>query len=413
MADDLKPREHYIPIRLAELVEMLAADRSLSTGEPLSPEDADGFQRFCRIISAVFHFEFHYRLDAIKEDYAPFDPDADTISLKPPSADARTALEARLYDQLSGLLQKANYSRLSDQQILDATESATAWGVNLDVDLKAFSHIEVWTRGNIVGKRTLRTLANWYRKTEINLPIYQRVVLVLRQTDDKRFGPTPDTKDIFLKMFKDIPRADLEMVIPGSKLKMAWLDQTKLGGSLVSALGFVGWKIYTGLGAILSSVSGGIMGLVLGLYGPLALILGYGYKQYAGYQQTKTAYTLKLTQSLYYQTLDSNEGVLFRLLAEAEEQECREAILAYFYLWRYASDQPDGWDADGLDKYAEMDLARRANVEVDFEIEDALEKLVRLKLVEQVGDKYKAVPLTRALETLDRMWDNYFQYNRE
>jgi hypothetical protein len=147
------------------------------------------------------------------------------------------------------------------------------------------------------------------------------------------------------------------------------------------------------------------------VFGPLALILGYGYKQYSGYQQQKVAYTLKLAQSLYYQSLDGNAGVLFRLLDEAEEQECREAILAYFYLWRYASQRPEGWDAASLDAYAEMDLARRAGVEVDFEIEDALHKLARLGLLEANGDRFKAVPLTQALETLDGLWDNYFTYH--
>src|SRR5437868_3174186 len=53
------------------------------------------------------------------------------------------------------------------------------------------------------------------------------------------------------------------------------------------------------------------------------------------------------TRSLYFQTLDSNAGVLMRLLDEAEEQECRETLLAYFCLWKYAPAQ--GWTAAHLD----------------------------------------------------------------
>ena len=63
---------------------------------------------------------------------------------------------------------------------------------------------------------------------------------------------------------------------------------------------------------------------------------GYGYKQYAGYQITKQTYSKMLTESLYYQNLDNNAGVFHRLLDAAEEQECREAVLAYFFLWRFA-----------------------------------------------------------------------------
>jgi hypothetical protein len=48
-----------------------------------------------------------------------------------------------------------------------------------------------------------------------------------------------------------------------------------------------------------------------------------------GYLQTKDKYRLVLTRRLYYQNLDNNAGVFFRVLDEAEEQEFREAILAY------------------------------------------------------------------------------------
>ena len=146
--------------------------------------------------------------------------------------------------------------------------------------------------------------------------------------------------------------------------------------------------------------------------GPLrpALALGgYAYKQWYGYQFARTTYGLQLTQSLYYQNLDNNAGVLNHLLDEAEEQECREAILAYYYLWRYAGET--GWTARDLDDYVEMDLERIADLKVDFEIADAIDKLEKLRVVEKVGDRYRAHPLAKALEMLDYTWDNYFKFN--
>jgi hypothetical protein len=141
------------------------------------------------------------------------------------------------------------------------------------------------------------------------------------------------------------------------------------------------------------------------LYTPLALILGYGYKTWYGFQVSKQTYSLQLTQSLYYQNLDNNAGVMYRLLDEAEEQECRETLLSYFYLWRYAGDR--GWAAAELDDYVELDLERRLNLEVDFEIGDALAKLERAGIVSKSGDRYRAVPLEAAQATLDRMWQEY------
>jgi hypothetical protein len=114
---------------------------------------------------------------------------------------------------------------------------------------------------------------------------------------------------------------------------------------------------------------------------------------------------LQLTQSLYYQNLDNNAGVLYRILDEAEEQETREALLAYFYLWRYAG--AAGWTAGELDDFIELDLERALGTAVDFEIEDALGKLLRAGVVVRDGDRYAALPVEAALEKLDDTWDRY------
>src|SRR6202022_3219426 len=81
---------------------------------------------------------------------------------------------------------------------------------------------------------------------------------------------------------------------------------------------------------------------------------GYAYKTWYGYRQTKQAYHLALTQSLYFQNLDSNAGVLTHLFDEAEEQASRTTLLGYFCLWRYAGEQ--GWTAEELDASMEVYL---------------------------------------------------------
>jgi hypothetical protein len=191
------------------------------------------------------------------------------------------------------------------------------------------------------------------------------------------------------------------MLLPGARVQIPKMQWYKLGGSIVGGLGFIAYKIVMDLAQILTFA-------VTAVWGPIVALLGYGYKQYAGYQKTRQTYHLQLNQSLYYQNLDNNAGVLFHVLDEAEEQECREAILAYYYLWRYAGDK--GWRAPDLDDYVEMDLERLVNLKVDFEIEDALAKLERLHLVEKADDRYRAVPLQRGLEILDDKWDNIFPY---
>jgi hypothetical protein len=131
------------------------------------------------------------------------------------------------------------------------------------------------------------------------------------------------------------------------------------------------------------------------LYAPLALIGGYAYKTVASFNTTKQSYQLQLSQSLYFQNLDNNAGVLFRLLNAAEEQESREVLLSYFFLWRYAGER--GWTAKELDDYIELEIGRQIDREVDFDINDALDKLRQNNLAVERDGRWHAVPLAEVL----------------
>jgi len=61
-------REHYIPLRKSDLIELLCRDKQVPRAEI-----AD-FKQFCTLISAVFHFEYLYKLEHLKDRFAPFDP---------------------------------------------------------------------------------------------------------------------------------------------------------------------------------------------------------------------------------------------------------------------------------------------------------------------------------------------------
>jgi hypothetical protein len=299
---------------------------------------------------------------------------------------------------------------LSRDDIKKALEGASEWGLDMDVDFDAFERLEIFIRGDDIGKRYLR---RWYRPfymEEIKVPVYRRFVLLVKARKHKRLGPEIDVDDVYVKMFKDIPKMDIEMLLPGARVKMPSFTRWKMSGSVLASLGFIVYKIAAEVMEAITRVAISLTAASLWLlYGPIVALLGYGYKQYYGYNVARTTYSLQLTKSLYYQNLDNNQGVFYHVIDEAEEQECREVILAYFCLWRNAPQ--NGWNSADLDDYVELELERLANLKVDFEIGDALEKLDRLGLVVKTGDRYRAKPLREAQEKLDYMWDNYFQYN--
>ena len=139
------------------------------------------------------------------------------------------------------------------------------------------------------------------------------------------------------------------------------------------------------------------------IWGVVGGTLGYGVRSFYGYLNTRQKYQLNLTQSLYYQNLDNNSGAIHRLLDEAEEQENREAMLAYFFLWRDVP--PAGLSSAELDARIEAFLRTRVRGEIDFEVDDALAKLERLEIARQdAAGHWTVPPIERAIETLASRW---------
>jgi hypothetical protein len=406
---EYQDREHYIPLRKSDLVELLCKDQKLDARE------REPFRQFCRLVSAVWHFEYLETLEKLKDAYAPFDPDAVTVPLAPLPPDQRAKRMDQLFERFTALMERANFKRLGRKDVEAAVEGgASDWGVNMSVDFNVFERLELFVRSEGMTSRTKKHPLFFWRKEEKKVDTYRRLVLLVKLRPHKRLPATINTEAVFAKMFKDIPKLDLEMILPGTRLQMPGFQKWKMGGSLAGSLGYGIYSLFGKLVVAVQTVLTGVATFAVSsvefaLLAPFGVLLGYGYKQYAGYQVTKQSYGKMLAESLYFQNLDNNLGVVTQVMDEAEEQENRETILAYYYLWKHAP--REGWSSEQLDDYVEMELEGKVNLKVDFEIDDALAKLERLNIVTKSGDKYRAVGLDKALEMLDYRWDNYFKYN--
>ena len=254
----------------------------------------------------------------MKDDYAPLTPTA-----KPsPSSRSLPRNEPRIwptfFDKFVGLMERANFKRLSyDGRLACAAIAggASDWGVNMDVDFSVFERLELFARGDVIGKRTRRRLLNLWRQEEVKLPIYRRLVFIIKLNSHKRLGPHVDTSVVYLKHFKDIPKLDLEMLLPGARVHLPGMQRLQMSGSLLAGLGMALYKV--GAEMFLFFQKAMQLALLEGsplLWAPTAALCGWGYKQYSSYQSTKQTYSILLTESLYYQNLDNNGGVLTRLL---------------------------------------------------------------------------------------------------
>jgi hypothetical protein len=128
-------------------------------------------------------------------------------------------------------------------------------------------------------------------------------------------------------------------------------------------------------------------------------------RQWMKYERQSLRYQKRLADTVYFRNAANNAGVLYGLIAAAEEQDVKEAALAYHALLAQGA-----MTKEALDDRIEAFLRERVSFDVDFEIQDALGKLQRLKLVEAEGETLRAAAPKDALSRLDEAWDGIFNY---
>ncbi len=407
--------EHFIPFRKADLV-------ALCLGDPrLLAADSGAMRDFCAILSATFHFEFHRELETLKDLYAPLDPNRDTRELLGDAAPDLVERERELLETLGHVLVRGNYQKLDAEELNRALNEESVFRVKLHADLGDFATIVLHARGSRSAKHVL---SSWFglRKATQQVDYYERVVIYARFHEAGHFPEKRRTKLPFvpgstlLKLFQNIPKADLEMLLPNTEVRMKLVDQLvigvpaiaggiglflKLGASLLLLLSFLAfWLGITEEHVELNKAHLIAFGLGLLLFGM------HLFRQQGRFKNKKIAFMKALADSLYFKNLDNNAGVFHKLVDDAEEEECKEALLAYFTL----QTSGQAMDAATLDAAAESWVKARTGYDIDFEVEDGLAKLVRLGLVTKEGDAYRALPLAQAKAELDRRWDGYFTF---
>ena len=77
--------DRFIPIRKSDVIQACIQDNKLSE------QDSMQFGHFCQLLVSTLHYEYHQLLEDLKDSYAPFDPNSDTLQLK--SLDESTFLD--------------------------------------------------------------------------------------------------------------------------------------------------------------------------------------------------------------------------------------------------------------------------------------------------------------------------------
>ena len=411
-----RAKQHFIPYRKADIIEMCL------TGDLLPVSLHQRFRDFCRILESVFHFEFHTRLETIKNAYAPFNPDADTRRPEGIRQEGAENAQAVFIQEMREVLNAANYEPITEADIQQALHEESLFKVRLAVDFNDFDEVLFFQRGAVRKKETLVQLKG-LRKKEIEFTNFERVVVYVKFKEEEYFSSQNRNQLMFkpgssiIKLFQNVPKGDLEMLFPNSQVRMKTIDKLLIGiPAAVSGVAVIATKVGASLlliGSLLAFWAGfreeevEITKRQLTAMGAgMAALAAYFIKQFNKFKNRKIKFMKALAENLYFKNLDNNAGVFHHLIDAAEEEEFKEAVLAYLFLLRAEA----GLSQKQLDHQVEQWFDTAWGCSLDFEVDDALAKLERLDLVEKKGDKLVSKPLPEAMKELDRAWDGYFNY---
>lgn len=415
-------REKFIPISRLGLMDRLSKTEQL----PLQGNEQASCKNLFRHLSVWRHQTYQKRLSRLKQCYLPFSPDRDTKRVRELGTKQLLDYKEGLKFEINVLLQQANFEPIGEQKLEELLQANSAHGLELKVDLGEFDDVLLYARGLETETIEKRVIDNLYLfKKTFEIPTYKRLFLLLklksvdqriaeimenrhvseakarRINKRQRHGLPDDPKGeyIYLRLFKDIPQEDLEMMFPNTQVQLRLFDKVKLGvtagGGTVAGIAGAAGKIAAAFAAA------NPIGLAAAIFG----VIGVIFRQVMSVFNTRTKYMMTLAQRLFFHSLANNRGVLTLMVDRAEEEDIKEEMLLYFFLLRHPmKDEELGQDGK-LDQLIEEFLREEFKVIVDFDIEDAFSRLNKDHLLMRGEDNLiHARPPAQACSILERKW---------
>jgi hypothetical protein len=410
-------REKFLPVTRQALIDRLTREDAWPPGE------AQRVRRFFSYLNQWRQQSYGAKLLNLERAYEPFSPDSDLLVTRAYTDEERAGLEKELIDGMCDLLRQANFTRIDPAMVDLILTKDSAYGLDLQVDLEAFDELEIWYRGTGTRTDKRRSAKKFYLKLEeFEVPIFQRLAIVFKlKPEERRVAEVmqkhglderqaerrvkrmrglvsdqikPDF--VYVKLFRNIPRADLEMVFPNTRIRFRLLDKVRLGVTAGGGLGVGVAGAVTKLAAATTPI--GLAGAVFGL-GGLAV------RQAVKVTNQRNKYMVTMAQNLYSHAMADNRGVLTLLAQRAAEEDVKEEVLLYSVL---AKEQVRLPDLKLIDKAIEGFLAKTFEIEVNFDVEDALGRLHKSGIVKVLADgTIETLRPEAAAQRIDLLWDRY------
>jgi hypothetical protein len=405
-------REHFIPIDKEIILQQQINDNKFND------EQINQITKLFEILEHYFHYEGFSFNKVIKKNYIFFDPDKSPEEKLVYQGEPN---KTEFLDNLSTVLKRGNYTQIDNAVIEDAMVNDDLIGLKLKINFDYFKEYKIFYRG--VDQFNEKVRHRFFWKKEKQFETFERVIVYLEYKDKDYFESKKikveklsfEPSSIILKTFKRVPKNDIETIFPHATPVMSLKDKLLLW---VPALGggipLITTKVVPPLIAMYAAYKTGetlnshaiqtqlIQGVVA-----LGLIGAYLFRQYKRFLTKKNEFSKMLSDSLYFKSIANNSGVFPALIDGAEEEELKETILAYTFL--LMSNEPIS--AKDLDEKIEDWFRIKFNKEIDFDVQDALVKLERLRIGIESNGKWSVLSTENALRRIDEIWDGIFSYN--
>ena len=412
-------RDRFIPLRKSDIIDGLIAEGRL---------DAAGqarLRQLARMLGAIFHYQYFEELDRLREVYFYFDPELDPKSYGA-ARDLETAYRV-LSEEFAGVLKDANFIEISHDEITRAFAERARVRVKIKAPVEDYRCVRMFRRGHHT--ETIEIPVGFgLRRRPLEVVVYDDVVMMVATKSDGTtradarkalVSARPGSQKIrggavLFKYFRHIARADLKALFPNVRVVRSLLDHLTLGMPAVVGGVPILIKLASTL-TVLFVVAGFYLGLsgtvrdndfeqaLAALSGLLALG-AFALRQWGNFHRQSLIHQKQLTDNIYYRNVNNNSGIFNYIIGEAEEQDWKEALLAYYSL--LTADAPLARQA--LYLRVEELLARVFHISADFEIDDALARLKRLDLLGETDGCLSVLPLADALARLDKEWNDFF-----
>uniref|UniRef100_M8CAG8 Uncharacterized protein n=1 Tax=Aegilops tauschii TaxID=37682 RepID=M8CAG8_AEGTA len=231
-----------------------------------------------------------------------------------------------------------------------------------------------------------------FAKSTLQEPAFEELIILY--SDDSAQSNEKESSEMQmlppqLKIYEKIPIPDLPVRL-----------------DIATVIGLLAYVVNYKFESLASSPSAFLLDLAA--FTALAILV---FRVTLGYKQTRDRYQLLVNKTLYEKTLASGFGSVYFLLDASEQQQYKEALLAYAMLLGRNKVSSRASIRDMCEQF----MYEKFNAKIEMPIDKAMETLLRLGLVVELSTNGSsssviALPCPDAYEILKSRWDSLLEH---